>query len=122
MSLGDDANGTRPTALLGELVLGDEHAPGLRALVRRDDPAPLEHVDQASRAGVADPEPALEQADGRGLGGDDDLDRAVEERVLVGVELAVVAEVVLVREYDGRGEVALVDLLVALDPARLDDE
>ena len=31
------------------LVVGDEHAPRLRALVARDHPAPLEHVDQPAR-------------------------------------------------------------------------
>src|SRR4051794_3458799 len=34
----------------------DKHLAGLRALVPGDDPAPLEHVDQAARARVADAE------------------------------------------------------------------
>src|SRR4029450_4144760 len=72
-----------------ELGLAEEHAPGLRALVAGDDPAPFQHVDQASRARVADPQPPLEERDGGGLGLDDDLDRPLEQRVLVGVELAV---------------------------------
>ena len=72
-------------------ALVDQHAPRLRALVAGDDPAPLEHVDQAAGARVADPQAALEERDGRGLRLHDDLDRPVEQRVLVGVELAVVA-------------------------------
>ena len=78
----------------GELVLLDQHPAGLRALVAGDDPAPLEHVDQPAGAGVADAQPALEQRDGRGLRLHDDLDRLVEQRVLVGVEVAVVVAVV----------------------------
>src|SRR5437764_8401746 len=73
-----------------EIVLGDEHAPGLRALVGRDDSAPFEHVDQPARAGVADAKPALQQRDAGGLGGDHDLDRLVEQRVLVRVVIALV--------------------------------
>ena len=96
-----------------EIVLGDEHAARLRALVRRDDPAPLEHVDQPARARVADAQTALEQRDRRGLRGDDDLDRPVEQRILVGVELALVA-VAVVGEHLRQLEEALVDLLLAL--------
>src|SRR5207247_24248 len=104
-----------------EVVLGDEYLAGLRALVRRDDPAPLEHVDQPARAGVADPETALEQAHRGGLGGDDDLDRLVEQRILVGVELALVA-LAVAREGLRGVEVARVNLLLALPAHRLDDE
>src|SRR5690242_3417962 len=73
-----------------ELVLGDEDAPWLRALVRRDDPAPLEHVDQPAGPRVADAKAALKERHTRGLGGHDDFDRLVEQLILVGVELAVV--------------------------------
>src|SRR2546423_527602 len=62
---------------------------------------------------AADAEPALEERDAGGLGGHDPLDCLVEERILVGVELAVVAVGVL-REHDRRLEEALVHLLLAL--------
>ena len=87
----------------------------------RDDPAPLEHVDQAAGPRVADAEAALEERDGRGLGGDDDLDRAVEQRVLVRVELAVVG-VAVVGEHLRCLQEGLVDLLLALDAGLLDDQ
>src|SRR6266550_5662125 len=48
--------------------LGDEDSPWLRALVARDDPAPLEHVDQPPRPRVAHPQPPLEERHGRRLG------------------------------------------------------
>ena len=52
---------------------------------------------------------------------DDDLDRLVQQRVLVGVELAVGQVAVLGRRL-GRLEQALVELLLALALALLDDE
>src|SRR5439155_13557744 len=93
-----------PWLVAGRLALGrerlglaDQHAARLRALVRRDDPAPLEHVDQSSRPRVADPQAALEQRDGRRLRLDDDLDRPLQQRILVRVELAVLVPAVLDR-------------------------
>ena len=44
-----------------QVHLRDEHLARLGALVARDDPAPLEHVDQAAGARVADAQTALEQ-------------------------------------------------------------
>src|SRR5918994_1328417 len=79
-----------------EVGFGDEHTAGLRALVAGDDPAPLQHVDQAPGTGVADAQATLEQRHRGGLRLDDDLDRAVEQRVLVRVEL-LVAPLVLLR-------------------------
>ena len=70
----------------------------------------------------ADPQPPLQQADGGGLGLDDDLDRLVEQRVLVRVELAVVVVGVLDRAPLGRLEQRLVELLLALVAALLDDQ
>ena len=84
-------------------------------------PAPLEHVDQPPGARVADAQAPLQQRDRRGLRGDDDLDRAVEQRVLVGVELAVLA-VGAVGEDLRRVEEGRVDLLLALHARLLDDE
>src|SRR5207237_1683674 len=105
-----------------ELALADEYAAGLRALVAGDDAAPLQHVDQPSGASVADAQASLDERDGCGLGLDDDLDRPLEERVLVGVEVAVG----LVLGVRGEGlrqlEQALVQLLLALAAALLDDE
>src|SRR6516165_4749250 len=66
-----------------ELCVGDEHPARLRSLVARDDPAPLEHVDQPPGARVADPESPLEERDRSGLRLHDDVDRLVEERILV---------------------------------------
>ena len=97
-----------------ELGLVDEHPPRLRALVAADDPAPLEHVDQPAGPRVADPQPALEQRDRRGLGRDDDLDRAVEQRILVRVELAVSSASPSSAKTSRQLEEALVDLLLAL--------
>ena len=93
-------------------MLLEEHAARLRALVARDDAAALEHVDEAARARVADTQAALEQRDGCRLRLDDHLDRAVEQRILVGVEVEVVAVL------RGRGlrrlEERLVELLATL--------
>ena len=104
-----------------ELVLGHEHAARLRALVAGDDPAPLEHVDQPAGPRVADAQAPLDQRHGRGLRLDDDLDRLVEQRILVRVELAVVVVPVVARAL-GRLEQRLVELLLALVAALLDDE
>ena len=97
-----------------ELALLDEHPARLRALVAADDAAALEHVDEPAGARVADAQAALEERDRRGLRLDDDLDRLVEQRVVVGVEVAVLATVgVRVGENLGQLEVALVELLLA---------
>src|SRR6476660_6953393 len=108
-------SGRRLVELVGrdafELVLGDEDAARLRPFVRRDDPAPLEHVDEAAGPRVADAKPPLEEGDARGLRRDDDLDRLVEQRVLVRVELAVLG-VRLVHEHLWQLEERLVDLLL----------
>src|SRR4029079_5513444 len=97
----------------------DQHATGFRAFVAGDDAAALEHVDQAARTGIAHAETALQEARRGRLGGDDDLDRALEQRVLVGVELTV-RVVVFFGWRLGRLEQALVELLLALGPALLD--
>src|SRR5262249_47338328 len=74
----------------GELALSDEHTPRLRALVAGDDAAALEHVDQPPCPCVADPEAPLDERDRGGLGLDDDVDRLLEQRILVRIELLVV--------------------------------
>src|SRR4051812_29185281 len=104
-----------------ELVLGDEDATRLRPFVGRDDPAALEHVDEAAGPCVADAKPALEKRDAGSLGGDDDLDRLVEQWILVRIELAVFG-VRLIHEHLRQLEERLVDLLLALDPRLLDDQ
>src|SRR3954452_11709317 len=43
-----------------QIALRDEHLAGLRALVAGDHAAALHHVDEPSRARVADPQAALE--------------------------------------------------------------
>ncbi len=103
------------------LAFVDEHTPRLRAFVAGDDPTPLEHVDQPAGACVADPEAPLQKGNGRGLRLDDDLDRLVEQRVVVGIELAVLPVLAGLSEDLGQLEIALVELLVAL-PGLLDDE
>src|SRR4051794_5367748 len=103
------------------LRLVDEDAARLRAFIAADDASPLEHVDQPPGAGVAHTEAALDQRDRRGLRLDDDLDRLVEQRVVVRVEVAVHVTVIWLREDLGQLEVALVELLLAL-PRLLDDE
>ena len=45
-----------------DLRFVDEHAPRLRAFVPRDDPAPLEHVDQTAGSRIADAQAALAKA------------------------------------------------------------
>src|SRR5581483_347060 len=107
--------------VLVELALVDEDAPRLRAFIAADDAAPLEHVDQPAGAGVADAQAALQERHGGGLRLDDDLDRLVEQRILVGVELAVAVGVLGLGEDLRQLEVALVELLLPL-PRLLDDE
>src|SRR2546423_11758533 len=46
-----------------EIGLVHEDAPWLGALVARDDPPPLQHVDEAGRTCVADPHTALAHRD-----------------------------------------------------------
>ena len=67
----------------------DQHLARLRALVAGDDPAALEHVDQAPGAGVADPQAALDHRDRGGLALDHEARRLVEQVVAVGIEVAV---------------------------------
>ena len=69
-----------------QVALGDQHLPRLRALVPRHDPTPLEHVDQPPGAGVADPQPPLDERDGRRLVLGDEADRILEHRIVVGVQ------------------------------------
>src|SRR4051812_14624855 len=104
-------------------VLGvlDEHASRLRAFVARDDPAPLQHVDQAPGTRVAHSEPPLDQGHGRSLRLDDDLDRLLEQWILVRVELAL-GRVHIFSEDLGQLEQRLVELLLALLAALADDE
>src|SRR5579863_2045558 len=83
---------------LRERVLVDEDAARLRPLVAADDPASLEHVHEAAGSRVADAEAPLEERDRGRLRLDDDLDRAVEERVVVRVEFAVCPVVLRLRE------------------------
>src|SRR5919202_233016 len=103
-----------------QLGFFDQDAARFRAFVARDDAPTLEHVDQAAGSGIADPEAALQEARRGCLGCDDDLDRALEQRVLVGIELRILA--VLLRRRLGRLEQALVELLLPLRAALLDDQ
>src|SRR5689334_9242872 len=75
--------------VLVELRLVDEDAARLRAFIATDDASSLEHVDQPARPRVADAQPPLDEGHRRGLRLHDDLDRLVEQRIDVGVELAV---------------------------------
>src|SRR5581483_5881643 len=100
--------------VLVELALVDEDAPRLRAFIAADDAASLEHVDQPTGARVADAEAPLQERDRSRLRLDDDLDRLVEERILVRIELAVAVGLLRVREHLRQLEVALVELLLAL--------
>src|SRR6266508_2761974 len=96
-----------PVGDLSNCVLIDKHATRLGAFVAGNDPAPLQHVDQAAGTGVADAQAALKQRNRRGLGLDDALDCALKKRILVGIEFAV-AVVVLARLGLGRDEQRLV--------------
>src|SRR5438552_2328797 len=113
--------GNRKSLPLGERRFVDEHTTRLRALVAADDPAALEHVDEAARPRVTDSQAPLQERHRRRLRLHDDLDRLVEQRVVVGVELAVLALVLRVGEDLGQLQVALVELLFPL-PRLLDDE
>ena len=104
-----------------QVRFGDEHAPRLRALVARDDAAALEHVDEPARPRVADAEPALEERHRGRLCVDDDVDRPVEQRVLIGVEVLVAVSELLRRRL-GRLEQRLVQLLSPLGASLLDEE
>ena len=67
--------------------LGDQHLPGLRALVAGDHAAALQHVDHPARARVAEAQTPLQHR-GRGrLHFGDQRDRVLEQRILVGVEV-----------------------------------
>ena len=68
---------------------GDQYLARLRPFVTGDHAAAFEHVDQAAGAGVSDPQTALDHRYGSGLGVDHELDRFVEQVVLVGIEVAV---------------------------------
>src|SRR5262245_28206959 len=103
-----------------ELGLVDEHPSRLGALVAGDDAAPFEHVDEPAGTRVADPQAALEERRRGGLGLDDDLDRAVEERVFVGVELLVRIRVLGWRL--GGLEERWIEFLLPLCAALLDDQ
>src|SRR5204863_8022629 len=103
------------------LGVADEHATRLRAFVRRDDPAALEHVDQAAGARVADAQATLKERDGGRLRLDDDLDRLLEQWILVRVEVAVEVFVAIRRLALGRLEHRLVELLLPLRAALVDE-
>src|SRR5215208_3918461 len=91
-----------------QLPLGDEDLPRLRALVTGDDPASLEHVDQASCAGVAHPQATLEHGYRRRLALDDDARRLVQEVVAVRREVVLaIALGLLVDLEEGRVELRL---------------
>src|SRR5262245_33430076 len=117
--LNQSGGGGLPEHLL-ELSLVDQDASRLGAFVPGDDAAALEHVDQPAGARVADAEAPLEERRRGGLGLDDDLDRAVEQRILVGVELLV--RVRLLGRRLGCLEERCVELLLTLAAALLDDE
>src|SRR5207248_10763848 len=120
-SSGSRRSSAAPSLTLAERVLVHEHAPRLRAFVAADDSAPLEHVDEAAGPRIADAQAALEKRDGRSLRLNNDLDRSVEQRVVVGIEVSVRAVVLGIGEDLGQLEIALVQLLLPL--ARLlDDE
>ena len=72
-------------------------------------------------ARVADAQASLDERDGRGLRLDDDLDRLLEQRILVRIEV-LVAGLVAPSVALGSLEERLVELLRALGAALLDDE
>ena len=114
------SNPLHSVAEVGEGAFVHENTPWLGAFVARDDAAPLEHVDQAPGPRVADPEAALDQRDRGGLGLDDHLDRLLQQRILVGVEVALGFGVLgrCLRRLEQR----LVEVLLALAAALLDDQ
>ena len=68
---------------------------------------------------IADAQAPLDEGDGGGLGLDDDLDRPVEEGILVRVELALLPFVLArARSFEER----FVELLLTLPAALLDDQ
>src|SRR5215212_479351 len=72
-----------------DVGLRDEHLARLGALVAGDDVAALEHVDEAPRTGVTEPQPALQHGRRGGAHLGDEADRVLQERVLVGAERVV---------------------------------
>src|SRR4051794_14519067 len=72
-----------------DVGLRDQHLPGLGALVAGDDVAPLEHVDETSRPGVAEPQTPLQHRRRGRAHLHDEADRVLEQRVLVGAERVV---------------------------------
>src|SRR5262245_46355783 len=111
----------RRSGVLVDLRFVDEDTARLRSFIAADDASPLQHVDQTTGPPVADAQAPLQERDRRGLRLNDDLDRLVQERSVVRVELPGLGAVVLFREDFRELQVALVELLLAL--ARLlDDE
>ena len=101
-----------------EVGLADQHLARLRALVAGDHAAALEHVDQPPGARVADPQAPLQHRDRGGLGLHDEVDRLVEQVVLVGVEVALLGLALGLR---ARLEQLLLELgLALLRPVRGD--
>src|SRR6266545_3904066 len=78
-----------------------------------------EHVDKAAGSRVADAQAALDERDRGGLRLHDDLDCALEEWILVWIEVLLLPAVLL---DAGRLEQRLVELLSALRAALLHDE
>src|SRR4051794_7654867 len=80
--------GVLPLAQVGDVPLhvgfADQHLARLGALVARDHAAPLEHVDQAARPRIAEPQAALEHRGRGGLHLGHEADGLLEQRVLVG--------------------------------------
>src|SRR3954452_9688436 len=72
-----------------EVGLGHQHLARLGALVARDHPAALEHVDQTAGARVAQPQAALEHRGRGGLHLGDEPDGVAQKRILVRVEAVV---------------------------------
>src|SRR3954465_15449278 len=111
-------SGLDDVAQLRQRGLVHEHPPWLRAFVAGDDAAAFEHVDPKARSGVADAQAPLDQRDGGRLRLHHDLDRLVEQRILVGVEVAV-RTAGLVLEYLRRLEQRLAERPPPPGPARL---
>src|SRR5215204_7360388 len=103
-----------------EFLCFNQYASGFRSLITRDDATTLQHVDQATGARVADAQAALDQRNRRCLRLDDDLDRLLEQRILVRIEVVVTGGSVIGRRLRSFEE-RLVELLAALC-ARLFDE
>src|SRR6185312_1171168 len=73
--------------VLVDLRLVDEDVSWLRAFIATDDASSLQHVDEAPGPRVADPQAALDQGHRRRLRLDDDLDRLVQQRIVIRVEV-----------------------------------